>query len=43
MKKIPFLVSLVFLLHLSVSAQVQRIDGKVLDDSTGLGLPDVSL
>ena len=43
MKKIPFLVSLVFLLHLSVRAQVQRIDGKVLDDSTGLGLPDVSL
>lgn len=43
MKKIPFLVSLALIIHLSVNAQVQRIDGKVLDDSTGTGLPDVSI
>ena len=42
MKKIPLLVCLV-IISFSVSAQVQRISGKVIDDSTGIGLPNVSV
>ncbi|HEY4065017.1 MAG TPA: SusC/RagA family TonB-linked outer membrane protein [Puia sp.] len=43
MKKIPFLVCLVIVFSLSASAQVRRISGKVIDDSTGIGLPNVSV
>jgi TonB-linked SusC/RagA family outer membrane protein len=43
MKKIPLLVCLVIILSFSVRAQVQRISGKVIDDSTGIGLSNVSV
>ena len=43
MKRIPFLLSLAVVFHLSTVAQVQHISGKVIDDSTGTGLPDVSI
>jgi len=43
MKKFPFLVLIAIALQLSVQAQVQQIKGRVIDDSTGTGLSDVSV
>jgi TonB-linked SusC/RagA family outer membrane protein len=43
MKKIPFLLLLAIAIRLSVHAQVQQVKGRVIDDSTGTGLPDVSV
>jgi len=41
MKKIAFLVALTLMIHLGV--QAQSIKGRVIDDSTNAGLPDVSV
>ncbi len=43
MKKIPLLLFLAIVFQLSVQAQVQRVSGKVVDDSTGAGLPEVTV
>ena len=41
MKKMSFLVGLLLLIHLGLHAQT--VKGKVIDDSTNIGLPDVSI
>ena len=43
MKKIPFLLFLAIAIQLSVHAQVQQVKGRVIDDSTGAAIPDVSV
>jgi TonB-linked SusC/RagA family outer membrane protein len=43
MKKIPFLLFFAIAIQLSVHAQVQQVKGRVVDDSTGIGLPDVTV
>lgn len=41
MKKMPFLIGLLLLIHLGLHAQT--VKGRVIDDSTNIGLPDVSV
>jgi len=41
MMKMPFLIGLLLLIHLGLHAQT--VKGRVIDDSTNIGLPDVSV
>ena len=43
MKRIPLLLCLLILFHLSSLAQIRRVDGRVIDDSTGNALSDATV
>ena len=43
MKRTPIIVFLALTIHLGVYAQTTTVHGRVIDDSTGTGLPDVTI